>query len=78
MKDTITIEISSDTADQLFNDMLIRDYKMIWSDIQALQNMPKLADFQREDLENSQQIIAAMAVMAEYYIGHDWQERVIG
>jgi len=62
------IDISDDTADALFRDILITDYRGLRTQIYELRARGELPDFQREDLENAIRYYEAIKIMMEYYL----------
>ena len=62
------IDISDDTADALFRDILVTDYRGLRTQIYELRARGELPDFQREDLENAIRYYEAMKTMMEYYL----------
>ena len=69
-----TIEITDESADTLFKDILIKDYKSLWWDIKEAErkiaNGEVLKSYQREDLEDWQNYINAFDVILRYYLIH--------
>jgi hypothetical protein len=63
-----TIRIADDTADALFRDILVADYRRLLKDIAALEAHEQLAEYQQADLDDNRRYAAAMAIMMEYYI----------
>lgn len=66
-----TIEISNDTVDQLFKDILIQDYRaMVESvnELTALAMQENFLPYQVEDLNNNRTFLDAMAVLLTYYL----------
>jgi hypothetical protein len=63
-----TIRIADDTADALFRDILVADYRRLLKDIAALEAQEQLAEYQQADLDDNRRYAAAMAIMMEYYI----------
>lgn len=62
------IDISDDTADALFRDILITDYRGLRKQIYELHQRGTLPDFEREDLENAIRYYEAIKIMMEYYL----------
>lgn len=62
------IDISDDTADALFRDILITDYRGLRKQIYDLRARGELPDFEQEDLENAIRYFEAMKIMMEYYM----------
>ena len=73
-----TITIADDTADALFRDILVADYRRLLKDIAALEAQEQLAEYQQADLVDNRRYAAAMAVMMEYYIAEHERLEVIG
>ena len=66
-----TIEISNDTVDQLFKDILIQDYRaMVESvnELTALAMQENFLPYQVEDLNDNRTFLDAMAVLLTYYL----------
>jgi hypothetical protein len=76
------IEISTETAESMFRDILIEDYRRIRNDIYALTNKAvekgELSSFEQEDLENNKQYLEAMKVMLGYYLPQTDADIIIG
>jgi hypothetical protein len=72
MTDMQTIMISTDTAESIFRDMLIQDYKGLQTSVAELKAKETLEPYEQEDLDNDQRYIGALEIMLEYYIGADW------
>lgn len=68
--------ISDETADSLFREIFIQDYRRLRDDIYALENRDR-DDIDDEDLANDRKYFSAMRDLMEYYIGYNWQ-RVVG
>jgi hypothetical protein len=73
-----TITIEDDTADSLFRDILVADYRRLRKDIAALEAQTELAEYQQADLDNNRRYAAAMAIMMEYYIADHERHEVVG
>ena len=67
----LKVEISEDTANELFQDILVQDYLWLVNDINKLKSYSKLQPYQQEDLENNIKYVDAMKVMLTYYLPHD-------
>ena len=68
----LKVEISEDTATELFQDILVQDYLGLINDIKKLKsNIINLKPYQLEDLENNIKYVDAMKVMLTYYLPHD-------
>jgi len=76
------IEISTETAESMFRDILVEDYRRIRNDIYDLTNRAvekgELKPFEQEDLENNKQYFEAMKVMLGYYLPFSDAEAIIG
>jgi hypothetical protein len=72
------IEISNDTADELFKDIFIRDYKNVLAYINELQAKTELQNYEMEDLVDNNKWLEAMEALMEYYVGPDWKDRING
>jgi hypothetical protein len=62
------IDISDETADALFRDILVTDYRGLRRQIYDLRARGELPDFEQEDLENSIRYFEAIKIMMEYYL----------
>jgi len=72
------VEISNETAESLFQDILIQDYRGMKKDIVALSaRLDDLAAYEIEDLKNDQRWLAAMQILLEYYLPHDKMKELI-
>ena len=76
------IEISDETAESMFRDILIEDYRRIRNDIYDLTNRAvekgELKPFEQEDLENNKEYFEAMKVMLGYYLPQTDADAIIG
>jgi hypothetical protein len=72
------ISISSESADALFNDILIRDFNRLGDEINELENLEKIENFQSEDLIDSLTYRAAMKTLLGYYLTPDKYRAVTG
>lgn len=65
------IEIADDTADLLFRDMLVADYRGLREDIHKLQlrvdNGDELSPYEQEDMEDWIRWANALETLLEYY-----------
>jgi hypothetical protein len=74
----LKLEITNDTAESLFQDILIQDYRGMKKDIAALTaRLDTLAEYEIEDLKNDQRWLNAMQIMMEYYLPHDQMKELI-
>ena len=72
-----TISIADETADSLFRDILIQDYRGLVSNIADLEHMAELAPYQQEDLDDNIRIKAAMEILIGYYLTEDQAREVM-
>ena len=72
-----TITIAYDTADALFRDILVADYRRLLKDIGELEAQGQLAEYQQADLVDNRRYAAAMAVMMEYYIAEHARPEIV-
>lgn len=73
------IEISNETADCLFCDILVQDYRALKKDTVALEErLEDLAPYEFEDLVNNRRWLQAMATMMEFYLTSDQMKEVLG
>ena len=72
-----TIQISDDTADALFREILIDDYNGLKADIAKLQANGERKPYEDEDLAHNKKYLAAIEVMMEYYVGFSWKKFVV-
>lgn len=77
-----TIEITDETVDSLFRDILVEDYRRIRNDIYGLTNRAiekgKLTEYEQEDLDNNKRYFEAMKVLLGYYLPESDAEKIIG
>ena len=72
------IEISDDTAEAIFRDILIQDFKGIIASVRELEGrLQELESYELEDLHDNRRYAEALKVMMGYYLAHDEAERVI-
>jgi len=62
------IDISDETADALFRDILVTDYRGLRRQIYELRARGELPDFEKEDLETAIRYFEAIKIMMEYYL----------
>ena len=76
------IEISDETAESMFRDILVEDYRRIRGDIYDLTNRAvekgELLPFEQEDLDNNKQYFEAIKVMLGYYLPQSEADIIIG
>jgi hypothetical protein len=66
-----TVEISDETLDELFKDVLIQDYRSFIKNIKQLEAVKDPEPWQLEDLDNDRHYLAAMKIMLTYYLDFD-------
>lgn len=72
------IEITTDTADSLFRDILIQDYKNLSQEIRCLEDrLQDLKPFEFEDLYNNRRYRDAIQIAFEYYLTVDERKNVV-
>ena len=62
------IEISDETVDSLFRDILIKDYGYMIEDIKRLESRESLPTHLKEDLENNKMFVEAFETLLKYYL----------
>jgi hypothetical protein len=62
------VEISDETTESLFRDILIQDYRGLLESIDELLQKKGLAAYEEEDLKNNMRYVEAMRVLMEYYL----------
>jgi len=62
------IEISNETVDSLFRDMLIKDYGYMIEDIKRLEAREELPKHLKEDLEYNKELAGAFEALLRYYL----------
>lgn len=62
------IEISDETVDSIFRDMLIKDYGYIVEDIKRLENLESLPEHLKEDLADNKVFAEAFETLLKYYL----------
>lgn len=76
------IEISDETAESMFRDILVEDYRRIRNEIYTLTNKAvehgELKSFEQEDLVDSKRYLEAMKVMLGYYLPQSEADIIIG
>jgi len=76
------IEISDETAESMFRDILIEDYRRLRNDIYDLTNKAvehgELQPYEQEDLDGNKRWFEAMKVLMEYYLPYSDAEKIIG
>jgi len=72
------IDIDVETIDKIFQATLIQDYRGLLQQKQQLTeklNKEPLAQYELEDLNDTDHWIKGIEIMMEYYIGHNWKEK---
>jgi len=73
-----TVEISDDTADLIFRNILIDDHQRLSMEIKNLeQNINSLQPYELEDLNNNKRWCDAMKIVMEYYLSHNHMMEII-
>jgi hypothetical protein len=73
------IEITDDTADALFRDILVQDWQGLKKNVTDLESkFEDLKPHQLEDLEADRRLVAAIETMMEYYIEHEERLSILG
>ena len=76
------IEISDETAESMFRDIIVEDYRRIRSEIYGLTNRAvengELKSFEQEDLQHNKEYLEAMKVMLGYYLPQSEADIIIG
>jgi hypothetical protein len=72
------VEISNETAESLFQDILVQDYQRLLESIDELLQKKGLAAYEEEDLNNNMRYVEAMRVLMEYYLPYDQMRKLIG
>jgi hypothetical protein len=70
------IDVSDETADALFQEILIADYRSLRDQIYELRQQDKLKEYEQEDLENSIRYFEAIKIMMEYYLPYPEAETI--
>jgi len=73
-----TLTIADDTADALFRDILVQDYRGLVSNIAELEDRPALASHEQSDLDDNRRYVAAMEIIMEYYFTETELREAIG
>lgn len=71
------IEVSEETADNLFRDIFKQDYRGLRSDIAKLEADPNIDNLDREDLEFNKRIVSALEIVMEYYFVDEDRNKLI-
>ena len=72
------IEITDETADALFRDVLVQDYKRLVQDIQASSIKLSLEKHEQEDLAEWIRYRDAIKVMMKYYFPYEQYLELVG
>jgi hypothetical protein len=70
------VELTNDAIDGLMQSLLLNDYQGLCEDIQRLETMPELANYQRQDLDHNYRYRNAMETLLEYYVGFNWKDKL--
>lgn len=71
------ITIENETAEALFRDILIQDWRGLKEEIKNLESIPDLAPFQLEDLESDRKWVTAMETLMSYYLSHTEAQKLL-
>ena len=72
------IEITNETAEAIFRDILIQDYKSLVKNIDNLESrLQDLKPYEFEDLCAERRFKEAIKIMMEYYLAPDQMKAVI-
>ena len=72
------IDIDVETIDKIFQQTLIQDYKGLMKQKEQLTHKlanESLAQYELEDLNDTEHWIQGIEIMMEYYIGSNWKEK---
>ena len=72
------VQISDETADSLFRDILVQDYKGLQKNIDELLQKQGLEAYEKVDLTNDMRYVEAMRVLMEYYLPYDQMRKLLG
>jgi hypothetical protein len=76
------IEISDETAESMFRDILIEDYRRVRGEIYDLNERRSsegsLPNYAQEDFEANTRFLEAMKVLMEYYLPLGDAQKIIG
>jgi hypothetical protein len=73
-----TITLSVETADSLFRDILVKEYRDNLNDIAELESKDSLGHWEIQDLLNAIKRSKAMEVLIKYYFPESEYTRIIG
>lgn len=73
-----TLNVSPESAESLFNDMLVEDFNRLGNEITELENLVEIRDFQYDDLVNTRKYRSAMKTLLGYYLTADQYSLVTG
>jgi predicted alpha/beta hydrolase len=72
------VDISDETADSLFRDILVQDYRGLQDQIKELQSRSEtLPEWEAEDLAANLRWVSAIRTLFEYYLPHDQAQKII-
>ena len=75
----VKVEITNDTAEALFKDILLQDYHTCVSSINELESREsELEPHEAQDLANDLRFKTALENMMEYYLTDDQRREAIG
>lgn len=75
----LTLEISEETVDNIFRDILIQDYKNLSEDIRRAESrLEDLKPHEFEDLVDNRRWKEGIAVAMEYYIDYQTHLKILG
>jgi hypothetical protein len=72
-----TVQITSETADSLFRDILVQDYRGLKAAIKDLESKKNLEPHESEDLAADRRWVAAIETLLSYYLVDDHAQEII-
>jgi|CryBogDrversion2_11_1035321.scaffolds.fasta_scaffold00171_18 hypothetical protein len=67
----VKIDITDESADKLFTDILVQDYQALLGDIAKLSALPYREPWQQEDLDTNRRVVAAMVELLSWYLPYE-------
>ena len=71
------VELSTDTVDMIFRDILTEDYRRICNDIERLKEQENLPAHLQGDLADAEYFRKGYEILLKYYLCHDEAESLI-
>ncbi len=75
-EEKMMVEISNESADDIFRNVLMADYKRTLEEVEGMKaKLDNLDDYQQENYKHDKKLLKAMKTMIKYYFPeHAWKD----